>query len=181
MRLSPVCFRVFCSRTTPTSDWLIGNATAQSSIVPTTTLTNGTTYSGQTSYGGYVYQTNVQYVSGYLSNTSNGINHYLSVGANGTNAVDGLVALMDVQILTSTVSGSTKTSSYAFFHLILVAALIICISCLFRVAGHDHTHSLHCSKPSLYLFPCSLLHYSSLNINGLSSSLSPPLTLAWTY
>ncbi|KAI0276793.1 hypothetical protein BGY98DRAFT_983817 [Russula aff. rugulosa BPL654] len=92
-------------------DWLIGNATTQSSLIPTTTLTNGTTYSGQTSYGGYVYQTNVQYVSGYLSNTSNGINHFLSVGANGTNACDGLVALMNVQILTNTVSGSSKTSS----------------------------------------------------------------------
>ncbi|KAF8491163.1 hypothetical protein F5888DRAFT_1795859 [Russula emetica] len=92
-------------------DWLIGNATTQSSLIPTATLTNGTTYSGQTSNGGYVYETNVQYVSGYLSNTSNGINHYLSVGANGTNAVDGLVALMNVKILTNPVSGSSKTSS----------------------------------------------------------------------
>jgi hypothetical protein len=108
----------FCSRTTPTSDWLIGNATTQSSLIPTATLQNGTTYSGQTSYGGYVYQTNVQYVSGYLSNSSNGINHYLSVGANGTNAVDGLVAMINVKILTSPVSGSSKTSSCVFFHLI---------------------------------------------------------------
>ncbi|KAF8466555.1 hypothetical protein DFH94DRAFT_780526 [Russula ochroleuca] len=92
-------------------DWLIGNATAQSTLVPTSNLTNGTTFSGQTSYGGYVYQTSVQYVSGYLSNTSNGINHYLSVGANGTNAVDGLVAMMNVKILTSPASGSTKSSS----------------------------------------------------------------------
>jgi hypothetical protein len=104
---------------TATSDWLIGNATTQSSLIPTETLKNGTTYSGQTSYGGYVYQTNVQYVSGYLSNTSNGINHYLSVGANGTNAVDGLVAMMNVKILTSPASGSTKTSSCVFFHLTL--------------------------------------------------------------
>jgi hypothetical protein len=101
----------------PNSDWLIGNATTQSSLIPTATLKNGTTYSGQSSYGGYVYQTNVQYVSGYLSNSSNGINHYLSVGANGTNAVDGLVAQMNVKILTNPVSGSSKTSSCVFFHL----------------------------------------------------------------
>ncbi|KAH9954977.1 hypothetical protein BC827DRAFT_1142256 [Russula dissimulans] len=90
-------------------DWLIGNATAQSSLIPTATVTNGSTYSGQTSYGGFVYQTDVQYVSGYLSNTSNGINHYLSVGANGTNAADGLIAMFNVKILTSP-SGSTKQS-----------------------------------------------------------------------
>ena len=91
------------------SDWLIGNATAQSSVIPTANLTNGTTYSGQTSYGGYVYQNSVQYVTGYLTNGSSGINHYLSVGANGTNAVDGLVALLTVKILSSPV-GATKTS-----------------------------------------------------------------------
>jgi hypothetical protein len=91
------------------SDYLIGNVTAQSSVIPTANLTNGTTYSGQTSYGGYVYQNSVQYVTGYLTNSSSGINHYLSVGANGTNAVDGLVALLTVKILSSPV-GATKTS-----------------------------------------------------------------------
>jgi hypothetical protein len=90
-------------------DYLIGNVTAQSSVIPTANLTNGTTYSGQTSYGGYVYQNSVQYVTGYLTNSSSGINHYLSVGANGTNAVDGLVALLTVKILSSPV-GATKTS-----------------------------------------------------------------------
>ena len=65
-----------------------------------------------------MYQTNVQYVPGYLSNSSNGINHYLSVGSNGTNAVDGLVALMNVKILTNPVSGSSKPSSCVIFHLI---------------------------------------------------------------
>lgn len=116
-----------------------------------------------------MYETNVQYVSGYLSNSSNGINHYLSVGANGTNAVDGLVAMMNVKILTSPVSGSSKTSSYVFFHIIRVPALITYITCLFRVAERDQTHGPYCSQLSLYLSPCSLLHYSSLNISGLSS------------
>ena len=95
------------------SDWLIGNATSQSTVIPTSNLTNGTTYSGQTTYGGYVYQTDVQYVSGYLSNTSIGINHNLSVGATGTNAADGLVALMNVKILTNP-SGASKSSCVPF-------------------------------------------------------------------
>ncbi|KAH9976550.1 hypothetical protein BJV74DRAFT_861849 [Russula compacta] len=92
-------------------DWLVGNATAQSTLVPTANLTNGTTFSGQTSYGGYVYQTDVQYLSGFLSNTSSGINHYLSVGANGTNAVDGLVAMVNVKILTNPSGPSSQKSS----------------------------------------------------------------------
>ena len=60
-----------------------------------------------------MYQTDVQYVSGYLPNTSVGINHNLSVGANGLNAVDGLVAMMNVKILTSP-AGTTSKSSCAF-------------------------------------------------------------------
>ena len=40
-----------------------------------------------------MYQTDVQYVSGYLMDTSNGINHFLTIGANGTSVVDGLIAL----------------------------------------------------------------------------------------
>lgn len=100
------------------SDWLIGNATAQSSLIPTATLTNATTYSGQTSYGGYIYQNSVEYVSGYLTNGSDGINHYLSVGANGTNAVDGLVALLTVKILQSP-GGATKSSLCVPYVLIL--------------------------------------------------------------
>ncbi|KAI0040047.1 hypothetical protein FA95DRAFT_1566747 [Auriscalpium vulgare] len=91
-------------------DWLIGNATAQSQLIPSSNLTNQTTYSGQTSFGGYVYETNVQYVSGLLPNGSDGINHFGSVGANGTSAVDGLTALMSVKILQGPV-GATKSSS----------------------------------------------------------------------
>ena len=73
--------------------------TNQSSLIPTTEVTNTTTYSGRTSFGNYTYQTDVSYVSGLLSNTSNGINHYITVGANGTNAIDGLVAIMHVKIV----------------------------------------------------------------------------------
>ncbi|KAI0249026.1 hypothetical protein BJV78DRAFT_1114121, partial [Lactifluus subvellereus] len=82
-------------------DWLVGNVTAQPTLIPTPTVTNGTTFTGQTSNGGFVYQTDVRYVSGFLANTSDGINHFLSVGANGTTAVDGLVALLNVKILTA--------------------------------------------------------------------------------
>jgi hypothetical protein len=57
-------------------------------------LTNGTTFSGQTMYGGYVYRTSVQYVSGHLPNISISINHNLTIGSSTVNAVDGLVALM---------------------------------------------------------------------------------------
>jgi hypothetical protein len=103
------------------SDWLVGNATSQSNLIPTANLTNGTTYSGQSTYGGFVYQTSVQYVSGYLSNTSIGINHNLSVGAPGTNAADGLVALMNVKILTNP-SGASKSSCVFFFFFFLPQA-----------------------------------------------------------
>lgn len=80
-------------------DWLVGNATAQSSIIPTSTLTNASSYSGNISFGGYTYFTSVSYVSGLLPNTSDGINHYLTVGENNTNAVDGLVAVLNVKIV----------------------------------------------------------------------------------
>ncbi|KIJ60206.1 hypothetical protein HYDPIDRAFT_99196 [Hydnomerulius pinastri MD-312] len=80
-------------------DWLIGNATAQSTIIPTANLTNTSTYSGQSSFNGYTYQTSVNYVSGLLQNTSNGINHYQNVAVNGSNAIDGLVAIMTIKIV----------------------------------------------------------------------------------
>ncbi|TCD70162.1 hypothetical protein EIP91_004632 [Steccherinum ochraceum] len=78
-------------------DWMIGNATNQE--IPTLTLTNTSTFTGQTSWNNYTYQTDVSYTSGLLSNTSEGINHYLSVGVNGSTAIDGLVAVMTVKIV----------------------------------------------------------------------------------
>jgi len=79
-------------------DELVGNATSQSSLIPTTSLTNASAYSGQTSFGGYTYQTSVKYVSGLLQNTSIGINHNDTVPLNGQNAIDGLVAVLAVTI-----------------------------------------------------------------------------------
>lgn len=77
-------------------DWMMGNATNQS--IPTFDVTNSSTFSGSTSFGNFTYQTDVSYVSGLLQNSSNGINHYLTVSVNGSNAIDGLVAVMQVKI-----------------------------------------------------------------------------------
>lgn len=88
-------------------DWLVGNATAQSSLIDTPTVSNTSTYSGLTQSGGYTYQTSVQYVSGLLPNTSIGINHNYTVGVDGVPACDGLVALLDVKI-TARPAGSSS-------------------------------------------------------------------------
>ncbi|KAI8994176.1 hypothetical protein BD414DRAFT_481637 [Trametes punicea] len=80
-------------------DWLVGNATAQTSLIPTANITNGTTYSGQTSFGGYTYKTDALYLSGILSNSSQGVNHASSVGNNETLPVDGYVAVLTVSIV----------------------------------------------------------------------------------
>lgn len=88
-------------------DWLVGNATGTN--IPTSELTNTSTHSGQTSFNSYTYQTDVQYVPGLLSNTSDGINHFITVG-DGQNAVDGLVALLTVKI-TSAPQRATASSS----------------------------------------------------------------------
>ncbi|KAF7364771.1 hypothetical protein MVEN_00347000 [Mycena venus] len=51
-------------------DWLIGNITK--SPIDTTSLTNTSTFTGTTSYGGYVYSSAISYVSGLLANSSVG-------------------------------------------------------------------------------------------------------------
>ncbi|KAL7280040.1 hypothetical protein ACG7TL_006454 [Trametes sanguinea] len=91
------------------SDWLVGNATAQQSLIPTGNITNGTTYSGQTSFGGYTYKTDVIYLSGILSNSSQGVNHNVTVGNANTLPVDGYVAVMTISI----VSEPQRTTSPA--------------------------------------------------------------------
>ncbi|KLO08546.1 hypothetical protein SCHPADRAFT_908523 [Schizopora paradoxa] len=77
-------------------DWLVGNATSNT-FINTTSLTANATFSGQTSAQGFTYQTSVIYLSGLLPNTSDGINHFITVG-DGQNAVDGLVAVLTVKI-----------------------------------------------------------------------------------
>ena len=92
---------------------MIGNVTNQA--IPTSTLTNTSQFSGQTSWANYTYQTDVSYISGLLSNTSDGVNHYLTVGVNGSNAIDGLVAVMTAKIVSRPASTSQYVdSSYLF-------------------------------------------------------------------
>ncbi|KAG2138604.1 uncharacterized protein EDB93DRAFT_1322318 [Suillus bovinus] len=92
-------------------DWLVGNATSQSTILPTANMTDTSTYSGQTSFNNYTYATTATYVSGLLQNTSDGINHYQSVAVNGLNAIDGLVAILTVKMVNQ--PGSSSSSSGA--------------------------------------------------------------------
>lgn len=87
---------------------MIGNATNQ--VIPTSSLTNTSTFSGQTSWANYTYQTDVSYISGLLSNSSEGINHYITVGVNGSSAIDGLVAVMNVKIVGRPASSSLYAS-----------------------------------------------------------------------
>jgi len=91
-------------------DWFIGNATSQGSIIDTAAVSNTSTFSGSTQYGGYTYQSSVQYISGLLPNTSVGINHNLTVSVNGVPACDGLVALVEVKI-TAKPAGSSSSSA----------------------------------------------------------------------
>ncbi|KAK8864254.1 hypothetical protein IAR55_001500 [Kwoniella newhampshirensis] len=77
-------------------DHLIGNLTGQT--VETRNVTNQTTLSGSGMYKNYTYQTDVQYVSGLLRNSSDDINHYYTVEQDGLPAIDGLVAVMTVRI-----------------------------------------------------------------------------------
>ncbi|KAJ4477190.1 hypothetical protein J3R30DRAFT_3483144 [Lentinula aciculospora] len=91
-------------------DWIVGNIT--SSTIPTGSLTNSSSYSGNTSFNGFNFSTTIQYTSGLLPNTSVGINHNLTVATDGQNAVDGLVAVLTVKITaTNTSAGATPSSS----------------------------------------------------------------------
>lgn len=58
-------------------------------------------FEGETTSGNFTYKTTAVYVTGLLSNSSDGINHFATVGdsSTGLNAVDGLVALLEVTIV----------------------------------------------------------------------------------
>ncbi|KAJ6585512.1 hypothetical protein B0H19DRAFT_1109880 [Mycena capillaripes] len=77
-------------------DWLVGNITK--TPIDTDTLTNTSTFTGTTSWEGYNYSTSISYVSGLLPNSSDGVNHAATVGINGKNALDGLVAVLEIKI-----------------------------------------------------------------------------------
>ncbi|KAF7364760.1 hypothetical protein MVEN_00345900 [Mycena venus] len=63
-------------------DWLIGNITK--APIDTASLTNTSTFTGTTSYGGYTYSSAISYVPGLLANSSDGVNHMGTVGVNGS-------------------------------------------------------------------------------------------------
>ncbi|THV02350.1 hypothetical protein K435DRAFT_653408 [Dendrothele bispora CBS 962.96] len=89
-------------------DYIIGNITG--SAIPTLSLTNSSTFSGSTSSSGFTYSSTVTYLSGLLPNTSEGINHNLTVSVDNINAVDGLVALVEVKVTTRPSNGSTSNN-----------------------------------------------------------------------
>lgn len=95
---------------------MVGNVTNQTSVIDTTLVTNITTYSGQTTFKNYTYQTDVVYTPGLLSNSSDGINHYLSVGVNGSNAIDGLVAVMTVRIVSRPPASASYVTKHVFMN-----------------------------------------------------------------
>lgn len=99
--------------------------------MPTTTLTNGSTFSGSSTYNGWTYDNSVVYVSGMLSNSSgasvrlfevnrqklislsassDGVNHAGTVATNGRPAIDGLTAVITVSVSQQGSSG-TETAS----------------------------------------------------------------------
>ncbi|KAF8630493.1 hypothetical protein AX15_002888 [Amanita polypyramis BW_CC] len=107
-------------------DWLIGNITQTS--IPTLNLTNTSTFSGTTSANNYTYLSTIQYVSGLLQNTSIGVNHNITVAVGGQNAIDGLVAIIEVKI-TGSPGGhkSTAVSSMdvPFYGLFIVTMMLL--------------------------------------------------------
>ncbi|KAF5317563.1 hypothetical protein D9619_013127 [Psilocybe cf. subviscida] len=114
-------------------DWLIGNITQ--SAIPTLNLTNGTTYSAKTSFASYTYETQIQYLSGLLANTNDGINHNITVGGQNFNSSDGLVAVLQVSIVDAPKSSSWRPSPpplYSLSTLFLVLFLTCGTSSLFN-------------------------------------------------
>ncbi|ORY32552.1 hypothetical protein BCR39DRAFT_522800 [Naematelia encephala] len=103
-------------------DYLVGNLTGTQ--VESWNVTNQTTYSGTSSHNNYTYRTDVQYVSGLLLNSSDGINHYLTVETSTEPAIDGLVAVLTVDILSRpTSSAFASLSSVSFGATLLVAGI----------------------------------------------------------
>lgn len=80
-------------------DWAVGNATNQSQVIDTNSLTNASVFQGQTAFNGYTYSTTVTYVSGLLQNSSNGVNHASDVAPPGRPAIDGLVGVFEAHIV----------------------------------------------------------------------------------
>lgn len=79
-------------------DFLVGNVTGMEWPLDTRNVTNATTFEGSTKFRNYTYHTAVRYESGLLKNSSEDINHYITVEDDGYPAIDGLVAVLTVRI-----------------------------------------------------------------------------------
>jgi hypothetical protein len=110
------------------------------------------TFSGSTSFGGYTYQTDALYGTGLLPNTSIGINHNITVGINGANAVDGFVGVLTVRI---TQRPSQPSSVTPYFH--DMSGLMLMLSDL-----QQHINPLLSYGCSLYYSHCSLSRSTTL-------------------
>lgn len=80
-------------------EYLIGNLTNQTTTIYTPNITAQSTFSGDSAYSNWTYNTKVNYVSGLLQNTSVGINHNITVQGANFNAIDGLVAVLTVSVV----------------------------------------------------------------------------------
>jgi len=111
-------------------DLAVGNVTNQTQSIDTFSLTNTSTFQGQTSFNGYTYSTTVTYVSGLLGNTSDGVNHAGDVAPEGRYAMDGLVSVFEAHIVgrpTPVNASSTATAlmcSWAGSTLAIIVLLI---------------------------------------------------------
>jgi hypothetical protein len=81
-------------------DYIVGNITGVNPPPSYTWPTNTTTYTGQTSFDGWIYNVDVKYVA-LAPNTSDGVNHQITVAVNGRGAQDGLVAVLTVKVNTA--------------------------------------------------------------------------------
>jgi len=88
---------------------------------------------GETMSGNFTYKTTAVYLTGLLSNTSEGVNHNSTVGDSsaGVNAIDGLVALLQVEIVkapkgsSAAVTTSPSRNGVAFILLLTVLLQIL--------------------------------------------------------
>ncbi|EIW67857.1 hypothetical protein TREMEDRAFT_32868 [Tremella mesenterica DSM 1558] len=78
-------------------DEVSGNATGTS--IDPSYLSNGRSISGVMRYGGWSYNTTVEYVSGLFSLNRTKINHYPEVQLVGQNVTDGFTAVWTVKVL----------------------------------------------------------------------------------
>ncbi|KZT39477.1 hypothetical protein SISSUDRAFT_1061080 [Sistotremastrum suecicum HHB10207 ss-3] len=98
-----------------TSTTTTSSSTVTSPLTSPTVATYLPTFTGRSNATGYIYETTATYLTGLLPNTSDGINHFQSVAnsSGGINAVDGLVALLEVHILSAPAGANLKSAAAA--------------------------------------------------------------------